>query len=311
MRKRIILLCFFLCLICLVGCSPMSQEEKETENIAQAALVEAQKLYESEDYEGAVEIAKSIVDDYPETSAAKNAQEILEEYASNLLEQEQQAYEEKNWSMVISLNSKIISAVPHTDIANESQTMANEARSVINKHSEEKAPERAKQKEQLMAEREQEQQKMFSQFRSEHDQVLQVTWYYPSSAPKYINTNSCFIYMGKDDGDYPYYRLRWIMSYAGNDWIFFDNIIINIDGTNYYKTFDYFEVNRDNNYGGVWEYVDIFVTSEDIEILNAIANSEQTIIRFQGDTYYYDKTVTQTEKDGIQSILNVYNAVKN
>lgn len=311
MKRVIAVLCILLCTFCLFGCSSANKEEREAENAAQTALAQAQNLYESEEYDRAARIAKSIITDFPETTAVEDAQKIIDDYVNDLFEQEKEAYAAQNWSLVISLNDKIVTAVPHTDIAEKSQEMAQEARNAINKELEENEAKRAEERAQQEAEREQKQQELFSSFRSDYDQVTQITWYRPSSAPEYINNNSCYIYMGKNGGDYPHYWIRWVMSYAGNDWIFFDNITINVDGTNYYKTFDYFDVNRDNNYGGVWEYVDISVTSNDMEILDAIANSDQTIIRFQGDEYRYDKTVTQTEKDGIRSILDAYEIVKN
>lgn len=317
MRRIAIILCTLLCIVGMVGCSPMSEEEREAERAAEVELAEAQELYDAQDYESAAEIAKSIVSDYPDTSSAKQAKEILEEYAGDLIEQERQAYKEEKWSTVISLNGKIISAVPHSDIAEESQKMANEARSVIKEKSEKKANERAEERERLKAEQEQERENLSSKFKSNYDEVNQITWYLPSDTPQYVG-NSCYIYMGEKkysytddtfsrDVSFNTYWLRWRMSYTGDDWIFFDKITFNIDGKNYYKTFDYSDVIRDAGGGNVYEIVDINVEESDIEILNAIASSDQAILRFQGDAYWYDKTVTQAEKNGIQSILETYN----
>lgn len=310
MRKIAAVLCVAMCVVWLVGCSSMTKEEREAESAAQEIFLEVQTLCDSGDYDAAAKKAKTIVTEYAETAVAEDAQAFLEEYALDLLEQEKEAYAEENWSAVISFNNKIITAVPHSDIAEESQEMAGEAHAVIDKQHEEKEKERKEQQAILDAEQEKEQQELLSKFRVKYDQVEQITWYHPSSAPQYINNNSCYIYMGKSGNDYPYYWLRWVMSYAGNDWIFFDNVTISVDGTNYYKSFDYFDVTRDNNYGGVWEYVDIPVEEDDLEILNAIADSDQTIIRFQGDTYRYDKTVTQAEKAGIRAVLDAYDFLK-
>ena len=41
-------------------------------------------------------------------------------------------------------------------------------------------------------------------------------------------------------------------------------------------------------------------------MLRAIAASEETIIRFQGDTYYYDLTVSGTDKQAIETVLDAY-----
>lgn len=83
-----------------------------------------------------------------------------------------------------------------------------------------------------------------------------------------------------------------------------------MDDERYYKTFNYFDVVRDNAYGDVWEYVDIEVGSSEEELLWAIANSTQTIVRFEGDDYYYDFTVSANDKQAIRDMLTVYDALK-
>ena len=244
----------------------------------------------------------------PESTYTKKAFTIAQSATEILLNESQAAYENENWDTVYQNKAFIYrfdtdeNAIQIIDnlVISAQEKEASQAESTYQESMDNYKENREEKNEQK--------QNALSKFRTEYDKVSGTTWYYPASAPQYINNNACYIYMGAEGADRPRYWLRWIMSYAGNDWIFFDNIIISIDGTNYYKTFDYFEVNRDN-YGGVWEYVDIPVASEDIEILNAIVNSDQTIIRFQGDTHRYDKTVTQSEKDGIQAILEAYNMV--
>jgi len=85
-----------------------------------------------------------------------------------------------------------------------------------------------------------------------------------------------------------------------------DKIIINVDGEKYTKTFEYGEIERDNDYGDVWEYVDMSVSESDKALLKKIANSKKTVVRFEGDQYHYDKTITQNEKYGITDILTAY-----
>ena len=48
----------------------------------------------------------------------------------------------------------------------------------------------------------------------------------------------------------------------------------------------------------------------EIEIFWAIANSTQTIVRFEGDEYYYDFTVSTEDKDAIREVLTAYEALK-
>ena len=141
-------------------------------------------------------------------------------------------------------------------------------------------------------------------FSMEYDEFDETTWYYPQSAPQYINRKAFYPYIGHKDSGSTW--LRWLVVYCADDWIFFDKIIINVDGEKYTKTFEYGEIERDNDYGDVWEYVDMSVSESDKALLKKIANSKKTVVRFEGDQYHYDKTITQNEKYGITDILTAY-----
>lgn len=97
--------------------------------------------------------------------------------------------------------------------------------------------------------------------------------------------------------------------YTGDSWIFFDSVTIVIDGEKYTKTFGYNEVDRDND-TEVWEWVHVNPTSSDIDMLWKIANSKETIVRFQGDTKHYDMTVSSADKKGIKDVLTAYELMK-
>lgn len=154
------------------------------------------------------------------------------------------------------------------------------------------------------AEKEANKKKALSKLRAKYDEFDETTWYYPQSAPQYINRKAFYPYIGHKDSGSTW--LRWLVVYCADDWIFFDKIIINVDGEKYTKTFEYGEVERDNDYGDVWEYVDMSVSESDKALLKKIANSKKTVVRFEGDQYHYDKTITQNEKYGITDILTAY-----
>ncbi len=50
-------------------------------------------------------------------------------------------------------------------------------------------------------------------------------------------------------------------------------------------------------------------SGENIEMLCKIADSEETIIRFIGDDYKYDYTVTSDDKTAIKHVLELYDAL--
>lgn len=88
-------------------------------------------------------------------------------------------------------------------------------------------------------------------------------------------------------------------------------MVINIDGEKAATIpFNYFDVNQQVFPGGVYEAVDVNPASKYVDLLQKIASSEKTIIRFEGKDSKYDMTVSDTDKQGIQDVLDAYNLVK-
>lgn len=154
---------------------------------------------------------------------------------------------------------------------------------------------------------------LLSTMKLEEDRVRNNKFYYPTGWKHYSDGWAADIksfvlpYIGINDNDI---WLRMVCNYTADDWVFFENIIFSVDGKNYYKSFNYNDVVRDNEGGDVWEYVDIEVGESEIDILKAIANSEETIVRFEGDNYYRDITISNGDKKGILDALLVYQLLK-
>lgn len=152
--------------------------------------------------------------------------------------------------------------------------------------------------------REKEKQAALAGLRTEYDKVEQTTWYYPSNYPYYIDTR-CFVlpYAGKKDSGSAW--LRMIINFTGDSWIFWTKVTFMIDGEKKTFTYDYSDVNRDND-TEVWEYVDILVNSSEKEFLEKIANSEETIVRFIGKDRQRDFTVSAGDKAAIKQMLTAF-----
>ena len=137
------------------------------------------------------------------------------------------------------------------------------------------------------------------------DKIEGITWYTPKQRPQYIDER-CYVlpYIGQRTS-HEWVCIRY--NYTGDDWIFFEDITIWVDGQLYNKSFDYSDIHRDNASGDVWENIDVVVEDDDdIDMLWAIANSTETIVRFQGDHYRHDFTITSKDKQAIQNLLIVY-----
>ena len=141
-------------------------------------------------------------------------------------------------------------------------------------------------------------------FVPERDDVRDLTWYTPSSAPKYVN-DRCAIYPYLSKTDSGTVSLRLKVVYTGDNWLFLSGVIFDIDGQNNLLSYAQGDYYRDNAWGDVWEVIDKEANLTDKNLLRSVANSEKTIIRFQGSLYHYDMTVSQAEKKAIQDTLEL------
>lgn len=162
---------------------------------------------------------------------------------------------------------------------------------------------------QLKALKQQQAQALLANMRVEKDEVRGLTFYYSKTQPYYADER-CYMlpYIGQDSTHTWLCAQYHYMDY--DNWVFWTKLTFAVDDQRYYKYFNYFDVVRDND-TEVWEYVNTAdVSEEDIEMFWAIANSEKTIVRFEGDEYYSDFTVSQADKDAIREVLTAYEALQ-
>ena len=151
-----------------------------------------------------------------------------------------------------------------------------------------------------------------AKFETESDPIEGITWYMHNSMPDYIDIRSYIIpYIGVQ-GNRAWICIRY--NYTADSWIFWENLTIMVDGTKYNKYVGPFDTIRDND-TEIWEFWDEALdynqpmSSTELQMLNDIANSTETIIRFEGDDYYDDLYVTDTDRQIIRDTLMLYEAL--
>lgn len=143
--------------------------------------------------------------------------------------------------------------------------------------------------------------------RKKTDDIQDIDYYYAKTTTSYVNENEAFIYIIKDKNTIPF--LRFKIQYAGDDWLFINKYTIKTDSDTYNISPGYANVERDNNGSGVWEWYDYALSSYDFDMLHAIASSKKAVIRYEGDQYHKDRTLTSEEKKAIQTVLDAYKAL--
>ena len=259
-------------------------EEEELFQESNEALLEA---YEDEDWEAVLEHARTVLNlrpDSPEAAAAEPMRQEAREYFEGVMAA---SYAYEDWFRMRDNAAILKKYFPEDESAAEMYDTADGKIMELGAQA-------------------------VSTFRTKYDQIKGITWYYPASAPEYVNTRSAvYPYIGKYDSGSLYMRVNF--NYTGDRWVFFDGVIVSIDGSNYTLPNDAGDYQRDNAYGDVYESLDIVVDEYGTNyeqamalMLPLIARSEQTIVRFQGDERQYDLTVSQADKDGIMDILYGY-----
>ncbi len=146
-----------------------------------------------------------------------------------------------------------------------------------------------------------------------YDKIQNISFIQHKNEPKYISTRSYVLPQIGQNGNFlngtgwgtPWMNI--VYNYTGDDWVFWTKLTINVDGKNYYHSWSYWEITRDNGHGDVWEYVYTTPKYGDIEMLKAIAASQETIVRFEGDDdKKYDYTVRDADKQAIRDMVTIY-----
>ncbi len=144
--------------------------------------------------------------------------------------------------------------------------------------------------------------------RTDYDKVQKLTWYQHKDQPQYADI-CCYIYpyIGRMDTGKTWLRVVLNYTDAQTDagWIFFNKVTFSVDGENTTKAFSRSEITRDND-TEVWEIADFEPNATEVVLLRSIADSDETIIRFEGDEYYEDHVVTDKEKSAIVDVLIAY-----
>lgn len=146
-----------------------------------------------------------------------------------------------------------------------------------------------------------------SKLSKNYDDVTGNTWYFPSVKPYYDDERTYVLpYIGINGEKNAW--LGFIADYTGDDWVFFQKLYINANGERYLRECEYSKITRDHNKGIVWEYFSTQANQTDTEWMEAVANSNDTTIRFSGK-YNYDLKVSDSDKQAYKQVLEAYEAV--
>ncbi len=108
-------------------------------------------------------------------------------------------------------------------------------------------------------------------------------------------------YVGFQDGKA---WLRFKFDYSADNWLFIKKVLVKADETK--KNYENLSFERDHSSDTIWEWHDKPASNEDIELIEDIISSDETIVRFYGKQYYNDRTISSKQKQQLKGILWIY-----
>ena len=219
--------------------------------------------------------------------------------ADKLLAKIKIEFEEENFSQVKAIYLDFQNRHPESGEFKEARLINQEVIEIQEKRRKEAERKVAKEKAKKL--------KALNKLRKNYDDVSGITWYKQPYFTHYTNKNLTSIYMGDNSSNR---WLRLMMSYKGDDWIFFERAYLSYDGNTKEIVFDKYDDKETENSGGsVWEWIDLTLT-EDVEMfLREFAKSKSAKMRLTGK-YTKTRTLTYNERKGILDVLNGYDALE-
>ena len=138
------------------------------------------------------------------------------------------------------------------------------------------------------------------------DKVAGVDFFQHPNEPRHLNSRStALLYLGQNRGSSrPYLRMR--VQYTASTWLFVDLVTAYHDGISEPLVVGGFE--RDNN-STIWEWVDESPDGYQIEVLRSLANAREAILRYEGQQYRKDVTLSSGDKAALRDVLAAYDAM--
>jgi hypothetical protein len=228
--------------------------------------------------------------------------------ADKLLAKIKIAFEEENFETVKTIFVEFQNRHPESTEFKVAKSINDQALEIEEKRKKEAellAEEKRKEAERVAAKEKAEKLKALNKLRKNYDDVSGITWYKQPYFTHYTNTNLTSIYMG-DNGSSRWLRL--IMSYEGDDWIFFERAYLSYEGNTKEIVFNKYDDKETENDGSVWEWIDLTVTKDVEMFLREFAKSKSAKMRLMGK-YTKTRTLTYNERQGILDVLNGYDAL--
>lgn len=133
------------------------------------------------------------------------------------------------------------------------------------------------------------------------------SWYRHPESPRYQDTRPYVTLYVLETGS-GQRSLEFFLNYTADSWLFVRSAQINIDGE--IVTLPSSSWSRDND-TEIWEWTGYNADARLLEVAQKIAGSKRAVIRFNGQDFYDDYVIPQSDKNAIRDIILAWEVMKN
>jgi hypothetical protein len=137
----------------------------------------------------------------------------------------------------------------------------------------------------------------------ETDSLRGVSWYDHEDNPDTRQSNWIGLYIAEKEGEH---TLFLFINYYGDDWLFIEKYLVGADDQVFSIETRYGDVERDHSGGRIWEWYQYPLLQSQLEMIEAVIQSEDATLRYDGDIYYSDRTITPKEKNAMRVTLAAF-----
>ncbi len=145
-----------------------------------------------------------------------------------------------------------------------------------------------------------------NRLKKKYDDISGITWYSNPYFKHNVDSNLASIYLGVLNKSV---WIRLVMSYSGDDWIFFKRAYLSYDGNTLEIPFnEYEDKESDHSSGIVWEWIDLTATDYAV-FFEEFSKSKNAKMRLVGK-YNKTRNLSQREINGFKDVIIAYNLLK-
>lgn len=216
--------------------------------------------------------------------------------ANQLLTKAKSAYEEKKDAEAKRILAELLKRHPSSPESGEAMMLLAQvdSRIAVVDQQRKREEERKAQEARLALER------AIGNMKKSTDEIKGITWVRHRNAPisgKYVS-----VYFGSNKDSAASYPLRIQFQYYGDGWLFVRSVTVKADDKVY--ELGKLEFERDHSSGSVWEWIDMPV--KDHQMLNHWMNAKRVVVRFNGDQYYSDFTLPQSQQAQLREVYQAW-----